>query len=97
MRLPRVLARAVSLVFFSVFIIGVYGIVPRSANSLHMGGADNMALVSLHTLLSAASAPSRMPSKLARVDKPHHVPAKEAALTGNCSLSLFNLDLTNAE
>ncbi|KAJ8722902.1 hypothetical protein PYW07_004082 [Mythimna separata] len=46
-----------------------------------------MALVSLHTLLSAANAPSRVPSKLAnkrqaepRADK-HHVPAKDSALT----------------
>ncbi|CAB3251889.1 unnamed protein product [Arctia plantaginis] len=55
----------------------------RSANSLHVTGADNMALVSLHTLLSAANAPSRVPSKLAnkqpRPDK-QHVPAKESAL-----------------
>ncbi|XP_073944328.1 E3 ubiquitin-protein ligase TRIM37-like isoform X2 [Choristoneura fumiferana] len=58
----------------------------RSANSLHMGGSDNMALVSLHTLLSAASAPSRMPSKLARQDKPHHVPAKDGALTAVASV-----------
>ncbi|KAL0893641.1 hypothetical protein ABMA27_013803 [Loxostege sticticalis] len=53
----------------------------RSANSLHVSGADNMALVSLHTLLSAANAPSRVPSKLAnklpRPDK-HHVPAKDS-------------------
>ncbi|KAJ8722901.1 hypothetical protein PYW07_004081 [Mythimna separata] len=61
----------------------------RSANSLHVSGTDNMALVSLHTLLSAANAPSRVPSKLAnkrqaepRADK-HHVPAKDSALTGN--------------
>lgn len=45
-----------------------------------------MALVSLHTLLSAANAPSRVPSKLAnklpRPDK-HHVPAKDSCtLTG---------------
>lgn len=50
-----------------------------------------MALVSLHTLLSAANAPSRVPSKLAskrqgepRPDK-HHVPAKDSTLTGNYS------------
>lgn len=45
-----------------------------------------MALVSLHTLLSAANAPSRVPSKLTnkqpRPDK-QHVPAKESALAGN--------------
>lgn len=63
----------------------------RSANSLHVSGADNMALVSLHTLLSAANQPSRVPSKLAsklpRQDKHHHVPAKDSStLTGNCAL-----------
>ncbi|XP_047988393.1 E3 ubiquitin-protein ligase TRIM37-like [Leguminivora glycinivorella] len=48
----------------------------RSANSLGAGGADNMALVSLHTLLSAAApprAPSRVPSKLPR----QHPPSKD--------------------
>nr|XP_049695068.1 uncharacterized protein LOC110378720 isoform X3 [Helicoverpa armigera] len=59
----------------------------RSANSLHVSGTDNMALVSLHTLLSAANAPSRVPSKLASKRQPeprpdkHHVPAKESTLT----------------
>ncbi|XP_050559039.1 uncharacterized protein LOC118266782 isoform X4 [Spodoptera frugiperda] len=62
----------------------------RSANSLHVSGTgtDNMALVSLHTLLSAAQAPpSRVPSKLPskrqaepRPDK-HHVPNKDSQLT----------------
>ena len=68
--------------------IDVKFFVLRSANSLHVSGTDNMALVSLHTLLSAANAPSRVPSKLAnkrpgepRPDK-HHVPAKESTLTG---------------
>ncbi|KAG6459241.1 hypothetical protein O3G_MSEX011281 [Manduca sexta] len=60
----------------------------RSANSLHVPGTDNMALVSLHTLLSAANAPSRVPSKLAnkqpRPDK-QHAPAKEPALTAVAS------------
>ncbi|KAG7307078.1 hypothetical protein JYU34_007213 [Plutella xylostella] len=42
----------------------------RSANSLHVGGADSMALVSLHTLLSAA-APRSKPRR--------HVPCREHA------------------
>lgn len=43
-----------------------------------------MALVSLHTLLSAANAPARAPGKPAgkRPDK-QHVPSKDSALTGN--------------
>ncbi|XP_049866726.1 E3 ubiquitin-protein ligase TRIM37-like isoform X2 [Pectinophora gossypiella] len=68
----------------------------RSANSLHVSaggagagaGADSMALVSLHTLFSAASRPSRVPSKLhaksPRHDK-HHLPAKESTLTAVAS------------
>ncbi|XP_026742885.1 E3 ubiquitin-protein ligase TRIM37-like, partial [Trichoplusia ni] len=72
----------------------------RSANSLHVSGADNMALVSLHTLLSAANAPSRVPSKLAnkrqaepRADK-HHVPAKDSALTAVSSTPMTEANAT---
>ncbi|CAH0692527.1 unnamed protein product [Chilo suppressalis] len=54
----------------------------RSANSLHVSGADNMALVSLHTLLSVANAPTRVPSKLhsgkQSRNAEHHLPAKDA-------------------
>ncbi|XP_012552089.1 uncharacterized protein LOC101744303 isoform X2 [Bombyx mori] len=59
----------------------------RSANSLHVSGADNMALVSLHTLLSAANTPSRapnkLPNKMPRTDK--QVPAKDSTLTAVAS------------
>ncbi|KAH9639084.1 hypothetical protein HF086_009053 [Spodoptera exigua] len=68
-----------------------YHLWTMSANSLHVSGTDNMALVSLHTLLSAAQAPARVPTKLPgkrqpdpRTDK-HHVPSKDSHLTAVAS------------
>lgn len=71
----------------------------RSANSVHVSGTDNMALVSLHTLLSAANTPSRVPSKLAnkqpRVDK-HNVPAKDSTLTAVSSTPITEVSVCAA-
>ncbi|XP_026329272.1 uncharacterized protein LOC113237172 isoform X2 [Hyposmocoma kahamanoa] len=74
----------------------------RSANSLHVSGADNMALVSLHTLLSAANAPSRVPSKLASRQPRHdkqQVPNKESTLTAVASSPVTEVSaaVNNAE
>ncbi|KAJ0180337.1 hypothetical protein K1T71_003741 [Dendrolimus kikuchii] len=72
----------------------------RSANSLHVSGADNMALVSLHTLLSANSTPTRVPSKLTnkqtRNDKQQHIPAKDAPLTSVASSPVTEASPANA-
>lgn len=79
----------------------------RSANSLHVSGTgpDNMALVSLHTLLSAAQAPaarapSKLPSKRAAEPRPdkHHVPHKDSQLTvsSNPVTESTNAAATNA-